>query len=87
MAQFIKSTLNLTQHQEVLLFMDIFGKKQYVYLSLVAGPAKADKMASTIASMTATEAAITTYAAANGIDLTQALADGSAAIAAALAGK
>ena len=87
MAQLIRGTLLTAQHQEKLLFMDCFGKVQEVYLSLVAGPTRADKITSTLASMTASEDAIKAYAATNNIDLTQSLADGAAAIAAALAGK
>ena len=85
MAQLISSTILAAQHQELLQFMDCFGKAQHVYLSLVSGPSRADKIASTIAAMTATEAAIKTYAATNSIDLTQSLAAGTAAITAALA--
>ena len=85
MAQLIRSTILAARHQELLQFMDCFGKAQDVYLSLVSGPARTDKIASTIAAMTFTERVIEAYAVTNSIDLTQSLAAGTAAITAALA--
>ena len=38
MAQLAKSVLLPQQHQEQLIFMDIFGKRFDVYLDLSAGP-------------------------------------------------
>lgn len=86
MAQLISSKLLGPQHQELLVFIDCFGKVQHLYLGMLGGPTRADQIASTLADMTTAEAAVTAYAVANAIDLTQALADGAAAIAAALAG-
>ena len=85
MAQLIRGTMLLAQHQEQLLFADCFGKTQMVYLGLLAGPTRADKIASTVASMTAAEDSIKAYAATNNIDITADLAAGAAAIAAMLA--
>jgi hypothetical protein len=70
------------QHQEQLMFVDIFGTRRDVYLDVTAGPDRASKIASTLADMQAVEATITSYAAANGHDLTAELAAGAAALAA-----
>jgi hypothetical protein len=87
MAQMAKAMLWPQANQEQLIFMDIFGKRFDVYLSLSSGPARADKIAATLAAMNANEAVITAYAAANGHDLTADLAAGAAALAALLAGQ
>ncbi len=87
MAQLAKAVLLPAQHQEQLIFIDQFGKRFDVFLDLDAGPARADKIASTIASMNAMETTITTYAATNGHDLTADLAAGAASLAAFLAAK
>ena len=86
MAQLAKSLLLPMQHQEQLIFIDIFGKRQDVMLNVSVGPARADKIASTLASLNAAETTITAYAQANNIDLTADLAAGAAALAALLAG-
>ncbi len=82
MAQLAKAVLLPAQHQEQLIFVDAFGTRRDVYLNITAGPDRATKIASTIAAMEAVEATITTYAAANGHDLTAAKATGAAALAA-----
>ena len=87
MAQMAKAVLLPQRNQEQLIFMDVFGKRLDVYLDLSAGPTRADKIASTLASMNAGEATITAYAAANGHDLTADLAAGTAALSALLATK
>jgi hypothetical protein len=85
MAQLISSKLLLDKHQEKLSFMDVFGKAQDVYLSVVSGPSRADKITSTIAAMTTAENAVKAWAAANNVDLAAALAAGAEAISAAIA--
>jgi tartrate dehydratase beta subunit/fumarate hydratase class I family protein len=87
MAQLAKAILLPAQHQEQLIFVDAFGKRVDVYLSLSAGPTRADKITSTVDSLNAMEATITAYAAANGHDLTEDLAAGAAAVAAFKAAK
>jgi len=85
MAQFIGGTLKPSLQQEDLLFMDVFGTPFHVMLSVSLGPTREVKIASTVALMTANEEAMTTYATANGHDLTADLAAGATAIAAASA--
>lgn len=84
MAQLIRTTPMLSEHQVLLVFMDCFGKRHDVYLSMTGGPTKDAKVASTLSAMEADEAKIKANAEAYGIDLTQSLADGAALIAAAL---
>jgi hypothetical protein len=85
MAELIRGTLNPESHSENLFFMDKYGKPFYVVLSMTAGPARADKIASTLTAMTTAEAAVDAYYTAVGQDNTAALAAGAAAIAAAKA--
>ena len=81
MAQLAKAVLLPQQHQEQLMFMDIFGKRFDVFLNVSNGVDRADKIATTLAAMNATETTLTAYAAANGHDLTATLAAGAAALA------
>jgi hypothetical protein len=87
MAQLIRGTLNPESHTENLFFLDKYGKPFHVVLSMTGGPARADKIASTIAAMTVAEDAVDAYYTQVGQDNTAALAAGAAAMAAALAVK
>ena len=86
MAQLAKAVLLPAQHQEQLIFMDIFGTRRDVYLNLSAGPDRATKISSTVTAMDAIEATIEAYATENGHNLTAALAAGAAALASLIAG-
>lgn len=82
MAEFIRGKLDLPGQQERLLFMNCFGGRKVVNLSLTSGPSRESKISSTEAEMNAAEDTMKAYAAAQGVDISADLAAGAAAIAA-----
>ncbi len=84
MAQLVGKCRMLAQRQVQLVFMDCFGHDQSVFCSLLKGPSPAEKETQVLASITAQEDKLKSWAEQNGVDLSADLAAGEAAIAAAL---